>query len=111
MSGTVTNSEQRSYIKFETLRGKNPTQIHAAISEVFGEFTVDRSTVSRWAISFRGGCVSIDNYPRPGRTRTTDARCVKLVADALEDRRIICEEISKICLIFHQSTSTIRSTS
>ena len=47
MSGSVTISDQRSYIKIETLRGKNPAEIHGALSEVRGEFTVDDSTVSR----------------------------------------------------------------
>ena len=42
-SGTVTINDQRSYTKIETLRGKNPTEIHSALSEVCGEFTVDRS--------------------------------------------------------------------
>ena len=60
MSGTVTISDQRSYIKIKTLRVKNPTEIHGALSEVCSEFTVDRSTVSRWANHFRGACVSID---------------------------------------------------
>ena len=46
VSGTVTISDQRSYIKIKTLRGKNPTEIHSALSEVCGEFTVDHSTVS-----------------------------------------------------------------
>ena len=69
VSGTLAISDQKSYI-IETLRGKNPTEIHGALSEVRGEFTVDRSTVSRWANRFRGGCVSIDNDPRPGRPRT-----------------------------------------
>ena len=87
VSGTATISEQRSYIKIETLRGKNLTEIHGALSDVCGEFTVDRSMVSRWANRFRGGCVSIYNDPRPGRPRTsTDERSVKLVADALERR-------------------------
>ena len=46
---------------------------------------MDRNTVSRWANRFHGGCVSIDNDPRPGRPRTsTDERNVKLLADALE---------------------------
>ena len=39
--------------------------------------------------------MNIDNGPRPERPRTsTDERCVKLVADALEeDRRATCEEL------------------
>ena len=85
MSGSVTISDQWSYIKIKTLCDKNPTEIHSALSEVCGEFTVNRSTVSCWANRFRGGCVSIDNDSRPGRPRTsTDERSVKLVADALE---------------------------
>ena len=36
-------------IKIETLRTKNPTEIHGASSEICGDFTVDRTTVSRWA--------------------------------------------------------------
>ena len=94
MSGTVTISDHRSYNKIETLRGKNSTKIYRALSEVCGEFTVDRATVSRWANRFRGGCVTIDNDPRPGRPRTsTDQRSVKLVADTLEeDCRVTCEE-------------------
>ena len=71
MSGTVTISDQRSYINIESLRSKNPTEIHGALSEVCGEFTSDPSTISRWANHFRDGCVSIDNDPRPGRLRTS----------------------------------------
>ena len=70
VSGTVTISDHRSYIMFETLSGKNPTEIHSALSEVCGEFTVDRGTVSRWANRCCGGYVSIENDPRPGMTRT-----------------------------------------
>ena len=67
------------------------------MSEVCGEFTVDRSTVSRWVNRFRGGCASIDNDSRPGRPRTsTDERSVKLVAGALEeDRRSTREELAR----------------
>ena len=97
VSGTVSISDQRSYIKIKTLRGKNSTEIHGALSEVCGELTVDRSTVYRWANRFRGGCVSIGNDPRPGRPRTsTDERSVKLVADALEeDSRATYKELSR----------------
>jgi hypothetical protein len=96
-SGTVTVDDQRSYIKTETLRGKNPTEIHIALRGVFGEQTVDRSTISRLATRFREGRVTINVDPRPGRSKTsTDERSVKLVADFLaEDRRATCEEISQ----------------
>ena len=97
VSGTVIISDHGSYIKIKNLRGKNPTEIHSALSEVCGDFTVDCSTVSRWANRFSGDCASINNDPRPGRLRTsTDERSVKLVADALEeDHRPTCEELSR----------------
>ena len=86
MSDTVTISDHRSYIKIEALRSKNLIEIHGALSEVCGKFTVNHSMVSRWDNRFRGGCVSIDNDPRPGRPRTsTDERSVKLVADVLKE--------------------------
>ena len=56
-SGTVTVEDQRSYIKIETLCGKNTTEIHNALREVCGEQTVERSTVSHWATRFREGRV------------------------------------------------------
>ena len=68
------------------------------MSEVCGEFTVDRSTVSHWVNHLRGGCVCIDNGRKLGRPRTsTGERSVKLVADALEeDRRATREELSRV---------------
>ena len=45
VSGTVTIEEQRAYIKIETLRGKNPTEIHSALSDVCGEFNENQKHV------------------------------------------------------------------
>jgi hypothetical protein len=70
-SVTVTFEDQKSYIKIETSRSKNPTEIHSALLEVCGEQTVDRSIVSRWAIRFREGSVTIKDDPRPGRPTTS----------------------------------------
>ena len=44
VSGTVIISDQRSYIKIETLRGINPTEIHGALSKFYGVFTEDQNT-------------------------------------------------------------------
>jgi len=66
-SGTVMVEDQRSYIKIETLRGKNPTEIHNALHEVCVKQTVDHSTVSHWATRFCEGCVTINDDPKPGR--------------------------------------------
>jgi len=96
-SCTLTVEDQRSYIKIETLLGKNPTEIHSVLREVCGEQTVDRSTLSRWATRFREGRVTINDDQKPGKPKTsTDERSVKLVADFLaQDRRATCEEISR----------------
>ena len=63
VSGTVTNGDQRAYIKTETLRGKTPTEIHSSLIEVCGVETVDRSTISHWAQRFREGRLSIESDP------------------------------------------------
>ena len=52
VSGTVTISDQRTYIEIETLQGKNTIEIHGALSEVYGEFTVDRSMIYCWIVVF-----------------------------------------------------------
>jgi len=108
-SGTVMVEDQRSYIKIETLRGKNPTEIHSVLREVRCEQTVNRSTVSRWATRFREGRVTINDDERPGRPKTsTDERSVKLVEEFLaQDRRATCEEISQAAGISPKSVFRI----
>ena len=63
-SGTISDKDQWFYIKIETLRGKNPTEIHRGLIDVCGESTVNHSTVSRSASRFRDGRESIDNNSR-----------------------------------------------
>jgi len=46
VSGTVTNDDQRTYIKIETLRGKTPTEIHSSPMDVCGVETIDQNTIS-----------------------------------------------------------------
>jgi hypothetical protein len=63
----ITRSDQRSYIKIESLRGKNPIEIHNPLHDVWGDSVVDRSTVSRWASRFReGGRASIQTTQEAG---------------------------------------------
>jgi len=90
VSDTVTNDDQRAYIKIETLRGKTPMEIHSSLMEVCGLETVDQSTIS----CFREGRLSIENAPKSGRPQTlTDDKSVERVLQILEeDRRMTCEE-------------------
>jgi len=94
ISGTMSNVDQRTYIKIETLRRKTPTEIHSSLMEVCGVETVDRSTISRWAQRFYEGRLSIENDPKSGRPRTsTDDQSVEPVLQILEeDCRMTCEE-------------------
>ena len=86
--------EEETDWKIETLRGKNPTEIHNALHEVCGDSVLDRSTMSRWASRFREGRVSIQEDPRSGRPVTaTDDTPVVIVSTLLEEyRRKSCEE-------------------
>jgi len=93
VSGTVTNGDQRAYIKIEILRGETPAEIHNSLMEVCCVENVDRSTISRWAQCFREGRLSIENDPKSGRPRTsTDDQSAERVLQILEeDRRMTCE--------------------
>jgi len=57
-SNPVTTQDQSSYIKIESLRGKNPTEITTALKEVCGGSTADWSIIARWASRFRDGRVA-----------------------------------------------------
>ena len=92
----ISRSDQRSYNKIVTFRGKNPDEIHKAFHEVCGDSVVDRSTATRWACRFPEGRVSIEDDTRSGRPVTAkDDTSVVIVSTVLEeDRRRSCEEIA-----------------
>jgi hypothetical protein len=62
----ISRGDQQSYIKTETLQGKNPTKIHNALYHVCVDSVVDHSKVSQRAWRFRIGRVSIQDDPRSG---------------------------------------------
>jgi hypothetical protein len=64
--------------------------------EVCGVEAVDRSKISRRALPFHEGRLSIENDPKSGQPRTsTDDQSVEHVLQILEeDRRMTCEEIA-----------------
>ena len=82
----ISRSDQRSYIKIETFRGKIPTEIHNALHEVCGDSVVDCSTVSLWASRFREGRESVQDNARSGRPVTaTDDTFVVIVSTMMEE--------------------------
>jgi len=63
-SANISVFEQCAYIKIETIRGKTVSEIHAALNEVCGIYTVDLNTVQRWHQLFHDSRISADNNPR-----------------------------------------------
>jgi hypothetical protein len=94
VSGTVTNDDQRAYIKIEILREENSNGVPQFAMEVCGVGTVDRSTISRWTQRFHEGRLNIENDPKSGQPRTlTDDQSVQRVLQILqEDRIMTCKE-------------------
>ena len=92
----ISRSDQRSYIKIETLRGKSPNEIHNALHEVCRDSVVDCSMVSQWASCFHEGRVSIQDDPRSRWPVTAmDNTSVVIVSTLLEeDQCKSCEEIA-----------------
>ena len=73
-----TRLKQRAVIEFLTAEGVNPTDIHRRLEVVYGDETVDRSTVNRWVIRFRTaevGKASIGDEPRTGRPVSCRSFC------------------------------------
>jgi len=85
----------------EILSAENltPAEIHHRLQAVYGEDTVNRTTVNRWAIKFREcepGRASIVDQPRSGRpVPVTDDKHQKQVDDLIKhDRRITKKQIA-----------------
>ncbi|CAK9799257.1 Protein GVQW3 [Anthophora plagiata] len=97
-SGRISAIELRAYIHIETVSGKKVPEIHAALKEACGRFTVNRSTVQRWHTKFREGRTSIEDEPRAGlpSTVTADNTNASIIATLLhEDRRITIRMLHK----------------
>jgi transposase len=96
-SGKITVMDQRLYVKIKTLRGIMPTQIYESLREVCGDYTVDRSTISRWSQRFCEGRIAVEDNQCPDRPRSsTDYISAVIIANVLEeDRRMTCEEMAR----------------
>ena len=51
--GMSTRLKQRVVTEFLSAENVKPAEIHRRLQAVFGENTVNRTTVNRWAIKFR----------------------------------------------------------
>ena len=62
--GMSTRLKQRAVTEFLSAENVTPVEIHRRLQAVYGENTVNRTTVNRWAIKFR-------EY-EPGRANNVD---------------------------------------
>lgn len=91
--------KQRVVIEFLTAENVSPTEIYRRLHSVYGDETIDRTTVNRWAIRFREnepGHGRIGDEHRSGRPVTvTDETHTNLVNQLIQnDRRITQTTIS-----------------
>ena len=68
--GGISRLKQHAVTEFLSAENVTPAEIHRRVQAVFGEDTVNRTTVNRWAIKFREceqGRANIVDQPRSGR--------------------------------------------
>ena len=68
--GMSTRLKQRAVTEFLSAENVTPAEIHRLLQAVYGENTVNRTTVNHWAIKFReceSGRCNIVDQPRSGR--------------------------------------------
>jgi hypothetical protein len=86
-------------IEFLSAENVTPTEIHRRLQAVYGENTVNRTTVNRWAIKFcecEPGRTNIVDQPHSGRpVSVTDDKHQKQVDELIKhDRRITQKQIA-----------------
>ena len=73
------NNETRAVIKFFSLQGKPPKEIHAILTETLGEHVPSYVTAKNWVAQFKRGDFSTCDAPRPGRPKTVTTPEITLV--------------------------------
>jgi hypothetical protein len=98
--GMSTRLKQRAVTEFLSAENVKPAEIHRRLQAVYGEDTVNRTTINRWAIKF-SECepcsANIVDQPRSGRpvSVTDDDKHQKQVDELMKhDRRITQKQIA-----------------
>jgi len=97
--GMSTRLKQRAVTEFLSAENITPAEIHHRLQAVYGENTVNRTIVNRWAIKFREcepGHASIVEQPGSGRLISmTDDKHQKQVDELIKHgRRITHKQIA-----------------
>jgi len=89
--------EKRAVIKFFSLQGKAPKEIHAILTETLGEHAPSYATVKNWVAQFKRGDFSTCDAPRLGRPKTvTTPEIIDQIHELiLEDCRISAKSIAE----------------
>jgi len=100
MSGDVrdfNDMEKRTVIKFFSLQGKAPKEIHAIQTETLGEDAPSYDTVKNWVAQFKRRDFYTCVGPRPGRPKTvTTPEIIDQIHElSLEDGRISAKSITE----------------
>ena len=82
------NIETQAVIKYFSLQGKAPKEIHAILTETLGEHAPSYATVQNWVAQFKHGDFSTCDAPRPvwPKTVTTPEIIDQIHELILEDR-------------------------
>jgi len=94
--GMSTRLKQRAVTEFLSAENVTPAEIHRRLQAVYGENTVNRTTVNRWAIKFREcepGRANIVDQPRSGKpVSLTDDKHQKQVDELIKHYRRITQK-------------------
>jgi len=106
--GMSTRLKQRAVTEFLSAENVTPAEIHRRIQALYGENTVNRSTVNRWAIKFREcepGRANIVDQPRSGwPVSVTDDKHQKQVDELIKhDRRITQKQTAGRLNVYRKS--------
>ena len=90
------NTETRAVIRFFSLQGEAPKEIHAIVTETLGEYAPSCATVKNWVGQFKRGGFSTCDAPFPGRPKTvTTPEIIDQIHELiLEERRISAKSIA-----------------
>jgi len=91
------NMEPQAFIKFFSLQGKAPKEIHAILKETLGEHVPLYASAKNWVVQFKRGDFSTCDSHRPGRPKTvTTPEIIDQIHELiLEDRRISAQSIAE----------------
>ena len=85
----MTRIEYRAVIKFLTLEGNAPIDIHQRLVIIYGDSAPSYATVKNWVGETRRGRVQLQDGTKSGRlVEVTTKKNVDKVRKILEDRRI-----------------------